>query len=78
MPSDLFGTVSSRCAPSRARRPSLLVFSAIGHLLVILLIIVASSRAQEGRASARPQRCGAALENIAVMHERRSADAPRR
>lgn len=45
MPSDLFGTVSSRGAASRARRPSLLFFSAIGHLLVFLLIIVVSLRA---------------------------------
>ena len=45
MPSDLFGTVSSPRAASRARRPSLLLFSAIGHLLVFLVIIVASLRA---------------------------------
>ena len=45
MPSDLFGTVSSRRASARARRPSLLFLSAIGHLLIFLVIIVASLRA---------------------------------
>ena len=45
MPSDLFGSVSSRRAASRSRRPSLLFISAIGHLVVFLLIIVASLRA---------------------------------
>jgi len=45
MPSDLFGTVSSRRAASRSRRPSLLFISAVGHLVVFLLIIVVSLRA---------------------------------
>ena len=45
MPSDLFGTVSSRRVNAPARGPSLLFLSAIGHLLIFLVVIVASLRA---------------------------------